>query len=88
MHDTAQVVRSAEELFSLPALAYLRAARGERVALVCRGIGGLIPVVEALGGQLVWFFTDDERSVDEVVQSAVPFDLVVEYRPNRPQAGR
>lgn len=80
-----QPIRSAEDLFALPALAYLRAAQGERIALVCRGIGGLIRVVEALGGQLVWFFPEDAQSVEEVIASAGgTFDLVIEYRPARP----
>jgi hypothetical protein len=79
-----QPICSAEELFALPSLAYLRAAQGERIALICRGVGGLIRMVEALGGQLVWFFPDDAQSVEELIAGCTePFDLVIEYRPGR-----
>ncbi|WP_187293876.1 hypothetical protein [Gloeobacter kilaueensis] len=75
------MVHSADSLFPLPALAYLRASQGERIALICRGVGGLLERVEALGGQLVWFFPADERPVAAVLAAeAVLFDLVVEYR--------
>ncbi|MBC8121169.1 MAG: hypothetical protein H7Y22_04930 [Gemmatimonadaceae bacterium] len=79
-------VRSAEELFPLPALAYLRAAQGQRVALVCRGVGGLLGRVEALGGRLVWFFPSAGEPLERLIGDQ-PFDLVVEYSPPRTRAG-
>lgn len=73
--------RSAAELFPLPALAYLRAAQGERIALICRGVGGSILVVEALNGQLVWFFPSGSETIETLLGERV-FDVVVEYTPS------
>ncbi|MBW4699935.1 MAG: hypothetical protein KME03_18955 [Aphanocapsa lilacina HA4352-LM1] len=85
--EPPRTVHAAAELFPLPALAYLRASQGERIALVCRGLGGLLQRVEALGGRLVWFFAEDERPVGTLLaDEAAPFDLVVEYRSRRQAA--
>ena len=82
--DLPQPVRSAEGLFSLPTLAYLRASQGERVAIVCYGLGGLLDRVEALSGQLTWFFPKEERPLVELLAGeAIAFDLIVEYRPHQ-----
>jgi hypothetical protein len=74
----AQTVHSATDLFPLPALAYLRAAQGEHIALICRGVGGSIQVVEALNGQLVWFFPSGSESIETLLGERI-FDVVVEY---------
>jgi hypothetical protein len=74
----AQTVHSAADLFPLPALAYLRAAQGERIALICRGVGGSIQVVEALNGQLVWFFPSGSETIETLLGERI-FDVIVEY---------